>query len=52
MFPWEAVNAIVHDIRDNEDTVSLDTTGFEFIQHSGGSKSSFELDIATRLGSW
>ena len=25
MFLWEAVNAVVHDIRDNEDTISLDT---------------------------
>ena len=37
-FMWEAVNTIVHDIRDNEDTVSLDTTGFEFVQHSGEEK--------------
>ncbi|KAI0304475.1 hypothetical protein B0F90DRAFT_1809290 [Multifurca ochricompacta] len=29
----EAVNTIIHDVRGKEDTVSLDTTGFEFLHH-------------------
>jgi len=34
----EAINAVVHDIRGKEDTVSLDTTGFEFVQHTSEEK--------------
>src|SRR5712672_3082386 len=30
----EAVSVVVHDVRGKEDTVSLDTTGFEFVQHT------------------
>ncbi|KAI9443156.1 hypothetical protein H4582DRAFT_1163540 [Lactarius indigo] len=29
----EAINTVVHDVRGKEDTVSLETTGFEFVQH-------------------
>ena len=29
----EAIDTIVHDVRGKEDTVSLETTGFEFVQH-------------------
>jgi hypothetical protein len=29
----EAINTVVHDIRGKEDSVSLDTTGFAFVQH-------------------
>jgi hypothetical protein len=29
----EAINTVVHDIRGKEGTVSLDTTGFQFVRH-------------------
>ena len=29
----EAIDTVVHDIRGREDTVSLDTTGFQFVPH-------------------
>ena len=34
----EAVNTVIHDIRGKEDSASLDTTGFEFVQHSSEEK--------------
>ena len=29
----EAIDTVVHDVRGEEDTVSLETTGFEFVRH-------------------
>ena len=29
----EAIDTVVHDVRGKEDTVSLETTGFKFVQH-------------------
>jgi hypothetical protein len=29
----EAIDTVVHDLRGEEDTVSLETTGFEFVRH-------------------
>jgi hypothetical protein len=34
----ETINTVIHDIRGKEDTVSLDTTGFEFVQYPSEEK--------------
>ena len=45
----EAINTVIHDIRGKEDTVSLDTTGFEFVQHPSVEKK-FVDEEAIRTG--
>jgi hypothetical protein len=38
----EAIDTVVHDVRGEEDTVSLETTGFEFVRHVSDEKSFVE----------
>jgi hypothetical protein len=45
----EAINTVIHDIRGKEHTVSLDTTGFEFVRHASEEKVFVDEDaIRTR----
>ncbi|KAH9042189.1 hypothetical protein EDB85DRAFT_1235334 [Lactarius pseudohatsudake] len=45
----EAINTVVHDVRGEEDTVSLETTGFEFVRHVSEEKK-FVDEEAIRTG--
>jgi len=45
----EAINTVVHDVRGKEDTVSLETSGFEFVRHVSEEKE-FVDEEAIRTG--